>query len=293
MFQQYSLPAMDARPGHKRKPSRSPSPPSKRRAPPSCSPALCAPIPTASAFHPQLHRNLSLETSYSGGTPASERSSPGADWLQRTENLQLSTPLARGGSGQGIADDDAMQDGTQVGQPSDDMANKPIDDDPHALAYAPLPAMPRSTSVGSPYHFLTDSGPASAAPHDAPSLYHHLAGSPSTSTSMTRSTSTDSTHSMTSFAHPLSPPHLTPFPEPHTISYDGPTTMASRTSEIAMDLQGEEPDPTASSLHNAAGLNGGGAGQKGGWKITMGYRSDCEKCQQRIPGHYTHVVYNS
>lgn len=30
----------------------------------------------------------------------------------------------------------------------------------------------------------------------------------------------------------------------------------------------------------------------GGWKVTMGYRADCAKCLQRVPGHYSHVVPN-
>ena len=26
------------------------------------------------------------------------------------------------------------------------------------------------------------------------------------------------------------------------------------------------------------------------WRVTMGYRADCEKCIQKIPGHYSHIV---
>jgi hypothetical protein len=34
----------------------------------------------------------------------------------------------------------------------------------------------------------------------------------------------------------------------------------------------------------------GGAGETGKVVFSMGYRADCEKCRERVPGHYSHVL---
>jgi hypothetical protein len=102
-------------------------------------------------------------------------------------------------------------------------------------------------------------------PHHAPPLHQHLAGSPQASESL------------------------------------APTSM-SRSSSSSSSLGGSEMD--ISSYHHqaqqkqpppllAAGVPSLSAGQKrtgGGWKVTFGFRHDCQKCLQKVPGHYSHVV---
>ena len=36
---------------------------------------------------------------------------------------------------------------------------------------------------------------------------------------------------------------------------------------------------------------GGESGAPQSRRLTMGFRADCEKCIQRVPGHYSHIVY--
>ncbi|GAA5910965.1 uncharacterized protein JCM6883_000662 [Sporobolomyces salmoneus] len=252
-------------PGHslKRRQSKSPSPPSKRRAPPSYVPSIYAPVPTSASALPNFHRSLSVEASY-GGTPISERSSPGLDWLQRTEDLHLVTPVGtvREEEGRGFGDGDEMMDSEHT-QMHQDVMDGP-----------PLPAMPLSrSSTSSPFN------PPPAPPHDAPPLHHHLAGSPP----MTRSSSSSSSlagrggmnATPTGFlGHSADGQILQqPFPPP-----DSDNQMNEGDNDVSMDSSQQQQQQSQG---------------KGGWKITMGFRSDCEKCQQRIPGHYTHVVYTS
>ncbi|GAA5830449.1 hypothetical protein JCM5353_005849 [Sporobolomyces roseus] len=244
---------------HKRRQSHSPSPPSKRRAPPSYIPSLYAPIPTSASALPNFNPSLSTEASY-GGTPTSQRSSPGLDWLQRTEDLHLATPLSR------EMEIEMEMDSTMQDEPHAEV------EDPHTLSYSPLPAMPLSQS-NSPFS-STSPYPVhpSLPPHEAPPLHHHLAGSPS----MTRSNSNTSSNGS------VLGQVLHPFPiETRTIAYDS----NHNGMEVSM------PDHSQSQSQSQV-QNGNGNGNGRGWKITMGYRSDCEKCQQRVPGHYTHVVYS-
>lgn len=159
------------------------------------------------------------------------------------------------------------------------------EEDAHTLAYSPLPAMPLSrSSTASPFDSLR-SGPA--PPHDAPPLHYHLAGSPS----MTRSSSSSSSHhgggAATGFlGHSSSGQVLTPLP---SLAYDHHSDVDN---DVSMGSTLPPPYVQAQSP-GAAATAAPAPGGKGGWKITMGFRSDCEKCQQRVPGHYTHVVYNS
>ena len=37
-------------------------------------------------------------------------------------------------------------------------------------------------------------------------------------------------------------------------------------------------------------ISGGGGGETGKVVFSMGYRADCEKCRERVPGHYSHVL---
>ncbi|GAA5877460.1 hypothetical protein JCM16303_003341 [Sporobolomyces ruberrimus] len=262
----------------KRRASKSPSPPSKRRAPPSYVPSIYSPIPTSISSNPSYQRSLSLEANPNGEetTPISERSSPGLDWLQRTEDLKLATPTNEWTRGiEGGGDDSVMETDPTTFHDMQDS----IEEDPHHHSYSPHPAMPlssRSTTC-SPY----PPHPHPHPPHEAPPLYNHLAGSPSSTTSMTRSVSDSSSIRGGDYETTLLPHILEPFPN-QTISYETTTTTQNHDNDVSMDPSG---------VHQAGG--GGNSGGKRGWKITMGYRPDCEKCLQRLPGHYSHVVYTS
>ncbi|GAA5891107.1 hypothetical protein JCM8208_003165 [Rhodotorula glutinis] len=162
--------------------SRSPSPqPHKRRPPPSYAPSIYADLPPAGP-----PRSLSTEAiagSPAPAAPSSGRSTPG-DWLQRTRDLHLQTPMCRTPAAQ----DDAMQSddvGIDVrarGAALEDLDHTMMQDDspsPQSL-YAPQPAVPlpsRSHASASPFWSPLPSA-TTAAPHDAPPLDQHLAGSP-------------------------------------------------------------------------------------------------------------------
>ncbi|GAA6004685.1 hypothetical protein JCM10207_000981 [Rhodosporidiobolus poonsookiae] len=266
--------------------SRSPEPYSHKRKPgPAYTPDIYSNLPPAFA------RSLSVEA-LGPNTPLSQRSSPGLDWLHQTEHLQLHTPptTADGPTAQpewpaqadGMDEDVGMAGGDEHAMTDE----PPLPPDPpggttpsypppapaapfqhHASHLASLPSsfgiafpdptfMPLAPSLSSP-------APAPRAPHDAPPLHHHLAGSPQAlppsagaggaeSSSMTPSSSGGSLHSLHSHSHAPGPPHA---PGDHPMSPSAPRA-------------------------------------KGGWKVTMGYRPDCEKCQQRVQGHYSHVVWN-
>lgn len=167
-----------------------------------------------------------------------------------------------------------------------------MSDDPHPApvpesSYVPPPAAPFHQHSSSAQHAALYSAASFAfadptfmpavpssglhhprAPHDAPPLHQHLAGSPQSqfdphtgapiSAGMTPSSSTGSLHSS---YFQQQQPQPQPHPHPHE-------------------------------LHPMPGQDVGMSPAKGGggWKVTMGYRPDCEKCQQHVPGHYSHVV---
>ncbi|GAA5867922.1 hypothetical protein JCM5296_005697 [Sporobolomyces johnsonii] len=276
-FQPYGM--LGSSPISLKRKSRSPSPASnKRRIPSTYTPSLYQPQPSR---HP---RSLSVEAS--GGSPISERSSPGIDWLQRTQDLQIHTPPI------GLADR-AMQgwngaEGLEDVGMGDVGSHDAMMDDSSAPAYTPQPAVPLSShsSHSQPCtHSAASSSNAStlsyvqSAPHDAPPLHHHLAGSPQTAAPMSRSSSSSSTHSMLSVSAPVSCPTYSVLSPPQKHFQEHPMHDALPTPLAAMDVP--MPQSPLAKRH----------GQ--GWKVTMGYRPDCDKCQQRIPGHYSHVVYTN
>lgn len=144
--------------------------------------------------------------------------------------------------------------------------------------YAPQPAVPlpsRSHASASP--FWAPLPPACAAPHDAPPLHQHLAGSPqpyppSTSggSGMARSASGGSVRSMGSAAA------------------CGAEADMHAQAHGAMSLSSSS-SPRKPSTPMPGTLGGRGAG----WKVTMGYRADCERCVRQEQGHSTHVVWSS
>ncbi|BGO97581.1 hypothetical protein RTBOTA2_001675 [Rhodotorula toruloides] len=236
--------------------SRSPSPQSnKRRVPSSYAPTIYT------TLAPPLGNNgaRTFSTEAIASTPASERSSPGLDWLQRTQDLQLQTPplhVVRDANGVVVARDRDGDVGMSGGGGASDIMQ---DDDPQQLPiHSPRPAAPFSFHASSNPPSL-QSFLAQTAPHDAPPLHQHLAGSPQAS-GMSRSSSSSSVQSM----HFAAAPTFPTLPTHH-----------------------EQQDAMMTPVNSPTKRQGG----TGGWKVTMGYRPDCPKCQQRVPGHYSHVVY--
>ncbi|GAA5822869.1 hypothetical protein JCM11251_004406 [Rhodosporidiobolus azoricus] len=279
--------------------SPSPGPACKRRAPSSYTPSIYANLAA-----PPFTRSVSVEA-LASGTPTSERSSPGLDWLHQTQQLQLDTPPVqeadRAHEVAGAREDVGMG---SVGGESGEAVDDAMQDDPPAAPAPAAPFHPHSSSSfpsnqhqahhmhprppAHPHHnpphqhtyshpALSSAGfafadptfipvvpslpsPIRAAPHDAPPLHNHLAGSPQPQTGsngMTPSSSTSSLYHSMAYGQGL--PHV---------------------HELA-----KERDPSM----GGTATSGGRAGQ-GGWKLTMGYRQDCEKCRNREPGHYSHLV---
>lgn len=56
--------------------------------------------------------------------------------------------------------------------------------------------------------------------------------------------------------------------------------------ECKDDAMMEDPVMSPTSAKFAKANAGKGA------RLHMGFRADCEKCQQRVPGHYSHIVWN-
>ncbi|GAA5922637.1 hypothetical protein JCM3775_005800 [Rhodotorula graminis] len=260
--------------------SRSPSPqPHKRRPPPSYSPAIYANL--APAGPPRSLSTEALAGSPAPAPPHSGRSTPG-DWLQRTRDLHLQTPLC----GTPIACDDAMQSDDlaidmRAGGPAvEDLDNAMMQDEPNSppSLCAPQPAVPltsRAHASASP--FWSPLPPAdTAAPHDAPPLHQHLAGSPQPYLAsdgggggggMARSASGGSVRSMGSAA-----------------------ACGAEADLHAHALAALSSSPRKPSTPVPGTLGGRGGG---GWKVTMGYRADCERCVRQEQGHSTHVVWSS
>ncbi|GAA5843701.1 hypothetical protein JCM9279_000107 [Rhodotorula babjevae] len=262
--------------------SRSPSPqPRKRRPPPSYAPSIYADLPPAGP-----PRSLSTEAiagSPAPAAPPSGRSTP-ADWLQRTRDLHLQTPTCRTPAVQ----DDAMQsddigiDLRSGGAALEDLDHAMLQDDeppsPQSF-YAPQPAVPlpsRSHASASP--FWAPLPPASAAPHDAPPLHQHLAGSPQpylASSSgdgaggMARSASGGSVRSM------------------------GSAAACGAEADLLAHAHAHGSAPASSPRKASTPMPGTLGGRGGGWKVTMGYRADCERCLRQEQGHSTHVVWSS
>ncbi|GAA5885223.1 hypothetical protein JCM6882_009525 [Rhodosporidiobolus microsporus] len=271
----------------KKRKSRSPSPgpACKRRVPASYTPSLYASVPPSLA-----PRSLSVEA-LASGTPTSERSSPGLDWLHQTQQLHLQTPplqeadrasaamggyvetAAVGGGGEG--QDDAMEDDPPPApEPAAPFHPHSSHQSHHIHPISPHPHHPPQHTYSHPA--LSTAGfafadptfmpvvpsPVRAAPHEAPPLHHHLAGSPQPqalpgSNGMTPSSSTSSIYASMAYGQGL--PHV------HELAMEQDTSMG-------------------------VGDAGVGKAGQGGWKLTMGFRQDCEKCRNREPGHYSHLV---
>lgn len=255
---------------------RSPSPrPCKRRVPSYYSPQLYADAP------PSLARGWSFDANGgrddTAGAPSSERSSPGLDWLRRTQELHLATPplggqhsLAGTGSNSSATAMDANGD---VGMDGETEGALPHEQ--HLASTSNLDS--HHSAAGHLYH------PIPVAPHHAPPLHQHLAGSPQEHPPPPPSRPPSATSVGAGAAHPQSQLGAASF------GLAGPIDWSQQQQPDSVLLDAEDSammmDDSAAGARKQTGGTGGG-----GWKVTMGYRADCIKCLQRVPGHYSHVV---
>ncbi|GAA5978245.1 hypothetical protein JCM10908_004285 [Rhodotorula pacifica] len=248
---------------------RSPSPQAnKRRVPSYYTPQIYAEAPAV------LTRGWSFDANGSDTAASSERSSPGLDWLKRTQELHLETPPLGGqhplaGGLAAAAGTDANGD---IGMETDAMQAEPV---------APIPpeseqlAAPMSADLPQPsdLHLYR---PIPVAPHHAPPLHQHLAGSPQAE------------------QQPLSRPPSASSNRP--VSLSAPSQLGAASFGLAGPIDWSQQQPAVLASEDSAmmmddsAFSAAGRKQGGGWKVTMGYRSDCIKCLQRVPGHYSHVV---
>ncbi|KAK4053765.1 hypothetical protein OIV83_001421 [Microbotryomycetes sp. JL201] len=283
-----------AGPGHgnaynlKRSRSISPDPLAKRRVPHDYAPLMYS---SQAQLPPHIARSLSedvtLTRSSATAEPrsahSSQRLTPVNDCVRRTEALHLSTPPPRDGPNPfGTPSVDYS------GGRNDDRSNTHGSNTDHSQAYqqneedshvSPLgfEEIPRQGELNRPGLDLTqmeayDDMPlhsgvtphpsytiasSECAPHEAPPLHLNLAGSPH---DMSRSSSSSSS--------------LATAVDPYT-AYD---TRASAIYDDSSALR--QPTPATQSAPRP----------RHGWKVTFGYRSDCQKCIDKVPGHYSHVV---
>ncbi|GAA5868862.1 hypothetical protein JCM3774_006777 [Rhodotorula dairenensis] len=244
---------------------RSPSPqPNKRRAP-----SYYSHAPNGS-----LH-GWPFDASSLGDVPAasSERSSPGVDWLRRTQELHLQTPPL--GAQHSFAGDPAG--GLTASADTDANGDVGMDGD----AARPTPFLPEQDLAPTSIDLRQTSDhlyhPVPIAPHHAPPLHRHLAGSPQA--------------------------EQCPPSRPPSVSDAGPGAAGApaQTSQLgaasfglAGPIDWSQQPASAIAAEDAAMTDAATAAARrhggGGWKVTMGYRADCVKCRQRVPGHYSHVV---
>ncbi|TKA56259.1 hypothetical protein B0A53_01551 [Rhodotorula sp. CCFEE 5036] len=249
---------------------RSPSPrPSKRRIPSYYSPQLYADAP------PSLARGWLCDPNGGGGddtaASSSERSSPGPglDWLRRTQELHLATPPLGG--------QHPLAGNVSETLPAMDMdgdAMQAEGAEQHLASISDLDS--HHSAAGHLYH------PIPVAPHHAPPLHHHLAGSPRAQQEPPPSRPPSATSSGAALAQSQLGAASFGLAGPIDWSQQAASVLVSGAEDSAMMMD----DSAADARKQSGGTDGGG----GGWKVTMGYRADCIKCLQRVPGHYSHVV---
>ncbi|POY74483.1 hypothetical protein BMF94_2482 [Rhodotorula taiwanensis] len=235
---------------------RSPSPQSnKRRVPPTCSPALYA------EAAPDLSRGWSFDATETTAGTSSQRSSPGLDWLRRTQDLHLETPPLNGSHPlAGELDQTALAAG---GADSNGDVGMDNEQSMHVETAA------QSAATAQPPGVLYQ--PTPVAPHHAPPLHRHLAGSPQ----QDRQTSRPPTPA-SGVQSGMAPPSQL---GNASFGLAGPVDWGQQPRTL---IRGEDADMMDDAPTSPK--------RSGGWKVTMGYRADCIKCLQRVPGHYSHVV---
>ncbi|SCZ97748.1 BZ3500_MvSof-1268-A1-R1_Chr4-3g07425 [Microbotryum saponariae] len=128
---------------------------------------------------------------------------------------------------------------------------------------------------------------ATAHPHQAPPLYDHLAGSPFASTSSSFAMLNPMGTSMSRSASNSSSDHS-------SSSYSTFDSNRIQRQPMAYQMDTGSDTAHANHLHHrpapATSMNTAKRAEPvaNGWKVSMGYRADCEKCVMRVPGHYLH-----
>ena len=72
---------------------------------------------------------------------------------------------------------------------------------------------------------------------------------------------------------------------PSPVSNDGKLPLGGH--DVSMDCDALNGDQHSGNRFRGASNRGANRGRM---IIAMGYRADCEKCQLRVPGHYSHFV---
>jgi hypothetical protein len=99
-------------------------------------------------------------------------------------------------------------------------------------------------------------------------------------------------------------------PSPISEGETSPSVIIEGLGEMQMEVDMENPTPTKKghrrsphasthSLRSWSGFGGGAGGILGngtdrtGMKrsFSMGYRADCEKCRNKVPNHFSHIIY--
>lgn len=76
---------------------------------------------------------------------------------------------------------------------------------------------------------------------------------------------------------------------PSPVSNDGKVPFGSHGDSMDCDaLNGNQH--SGSRIRGASNRGANRGANRGRMIIAMGYRADCEKCQLRVPGHYSHFV---
>ena len=87
-------------------------------------------------------------------------------------------------------------------------------------------------------------------------------------------------------------------PSPISEGEMSPSVIVEGFGDMQMDVESERETPTKKghsrskhSLRNWTGSGGEGGNEMSSKRtFTMGYREDCEKCQNKVPGHYSHII---
>ena len=89
-----------------------------------------------------------------------------------------------------------------------------------------------------------------------------------------------------------------PSPISEDESMDSPTTVAGgMLHRLDMGHEGDALPANAGTVNDPprskpwpVGRGENGVEKKGKITLSMGYRADCEKCKNKVPGHYSHFI---
>lgn len=90
---------------------------------------------------------------------------------------------------------------------------------------------------------------------------------------------------------------------PSSMEVDGDDTSSNMLLQVPQQKTEEVSTPLPAKVESGVGLppttqSDTTAPIRGMWAVpkrekisfSMGYRADCEKCQMKVPGHYSHIV---